>query len=84
MQAQKLLEKALNSPQNLRFAEASKLAQAFGFQIARTRGSHYLLKRPSVPELLNFQNAGGKAKPYQIKLMMEIVETYNLTLEKLK
>jgi hypothetical protein len=81
MQAEKLLEKALKSPQNLRFAEALKLARAFGFEVARIRGSHYVLKRSGVPELLNFQNAGGKAKPYQIKQMMEIVETYNLTLQ---
>jgi predicted RNA binding protein YcfA (HicA-like mRNA interferase family) len=82
MQAEKLLEKALNSPQNLRFAEALKLAQAFGFQVARVRGSHHILRRPGVPELLNFQNAGGKAKPYQIKQLIEIVETYNLSLER--
>jgi len=82
MQAEKLLEKALNSPQNLRFAEALKLAQAFGFQVARVRGSHHILRRPGVPELLNFQNAGGKAKPYQIKQLIELVETYNLSLER--
>jgi len=82
MKAEKLLEKALNSPQNVRFAEALKLAQAFGFEIARIRGSHYMLKRSGVPELLNFQNAGGKAKPYQIRQLIEIVETYNLSLER--
>jgi len=82
MQAEKLLEKALRSPQNLRFAEALKLAQAFGFQVVRVRGSHHILCRPGVPELLNFQNASGKAKPYQIKQLIEIVETYNLNLER--
>ena len=81
MQVQKLLQKALNSPQNLRFTEGIRLAKAFGFRVARIRGSHYILKRPGVPELMNFQNAGGKAKPYQIKQMLEIVETYNLSLE---
>ena len=80
MQSQKLLEKALNSPHNLRFAEALKLAEAFGFRVARIRGSHYILKRPGVAELLNFQNVAGKAKPYQIKQLIEIVETYNLSL----
>jgi HicA toxin of bacterial toxin-antitoxin, len=82
MQAEKLLEKALNSPQNLRFAEALKLAEAFGFQVARVRGSHHILRRPGVPELLNFQNVGGKAKPYQIKQLIEIVEAYNLSLDR--
>jgi predicted RNA binding protein YcfA (HicA-like mRNA interferase family) len=45
MQAEKLLEKALTNPQNLRFAEALRLARAFGFQVARVRGSHHILKR---------------------------------------
>ncbi|MGH7976397.1 MAG: type II toxin-antitoxin system HicA family toxin [Limisphaerales bacterium] len=81
MQNQKLLEKAINSPQNLRFAEAVKLAGAFGFKLDRVRGSHHILKRGGISELLNFQNVGGKVKPYQIKQMLEIVETYNLTLD---
>jgi len=77
----KLLEKAINSPQNFRFAEAIKLAEGFGFQLARTSGSHHILKRPGIPELLNFQNIGGKAKAYQIKQMLELVEFYDLRLE---
>ncbi|HEY3760430.1 MAG TPA: type II toxin-antitoxin system HicA family toxin [Verrucomicrobiae bacterium] len=81
MQIQKLLEKAINSPQNLRFTEAIKLAGAFGFKLDRIRGSHHILKRSGIPELLNFQNVGGKLKPYQIKQMLEIVESYDLTLE---
>jgi hypothetical protein len=81
MQNQKLLEKALNNPQNLRFAEAIRLAGGFGFKLARVRGSHHILKRSGVPELLNFQNVGGKAKPYQIKQLLELVELYDLKLE---
>jgi predicted RNA binding protein YcfA (HicA-like mRNA interferase family) len=80
MQNQKLLEKAINSPQNLRFAEATKLAGAFGFKLDRVRGSHHILKRAGIPELLNFQNVGGKVKPYQVRQMLEIVETYDLIL----
>jgi predicted RNA binding protein YcfA (HicA-like mRNA interferase family) len=80
MQNQKLLEKAINSSQNLRFAEAVKLAGAFGFKLERVRGSHHILKRAGIPELLNFQNVAGKVKPCQIKQMLEIVETYDLTL----
>ena len=76
----KLLERALNSPQNLRFEEAMKLAEGFGFGLARVRGSHHILKRHGIPELLNFQNMGGKVKPYQIKQLLEIVETYDLRL----
>ena len=65
MQPAKILQRALNSPQNIRFADAIKLAQAFGFRLARIRGGHHILKRSGLPELL----------------MLEIVETYSLILE---
>ena len=81
MHPAKILEKALNTPQNIRFADAIKLAEAFGFQLARIRGGHHILKRQGVPELLNFQSVRGQAKAYQIKQMLEIVETYNLSLK---
>ncbi len=81
MQNQKILEKALNSPQNLRFVEAIKLAKGFGFELARVRGSHHILKRHGVPALLNFQDVGGKAKAYQVRQMLELVEFYGLNLD---
>jgi hypothetical protein len=80
MQPEKILEQALHHPQRIRFADALKLARAFGFVLARRRGSHHILKRVGVKELLNFQNDGGHAKAYQIKQLLEIVENYNLTL----
>ena len=77
----KLLERALNNPHGLRFVEAIKLAESFGFRVARVSRSHHILKRAGIPELLNFQNAGGKAKPYQIRQLLELVEAYNLSWE---
>lgn len=82
MHPEKILEKAINNPQGIRFADAVKLARAFGFELARVRGAHHILKRSGIPELLNFQNVGGYAKAYQIKQMLEIVEIYNLKLER--
>jgi len=35
---------------------------------------------PDVRELVNLQEVGGKAKPYQVKQLMELVERYNLAL----
>jgi hypothetical protein len=32
-------------------------------------------------ELLNFQNVGGKVKPYQVRQFIKIVEKYNLLKE---
>lgn len=34
--------------------------------------------KEGVVELLNFQNVNGKAKPYQVKQFIKIIEKYNL------
>jgi hypothetical protein len=36
---------------------------------------------PDIPELVNLQNVKGKAKPYQLKQLLKIVEKYNLHME---
>lgn len=36
---------------------------------------------PTVPNLINLQDVGGQAKPYQIRQLMRLVERYDLTLE---
>jgi predicted RNA binding protein YcfA (HicA-like mRNA interferase family) len=80
MNSRKLLQKALNSPQSLRFSEVLKLAQAFGFQLDRISGSHHILRRAGIPELVNVQNVGGMAKPYQVRQLLKLVERHNLSL----
>jgi predicted RNA binding protein YcfA (HicA-like mRNA interferase family) len=62
MNPRKLLSKALASPGNLRFDEIMLLAGAFGFRLARVSGSHHIFVHPDVPELVNLQAVGGKAK----------------------
>jgi hypothetical protein len=65
MDSRKLLRKAIDNPQSLRFSDAVKLAEAFGFTRNRVAGSHHIFKRPGIPELLNLQNVRGMAKAYQ-------------------
>lgn len=81
MNKQKLLRKALTAPNNLRFSEMVNLAEAFGFRLSRTSGSHHIFAHPGVRELVNFQEVRGKAKPYQIGQFLQLVEKYNLKLE---
>jgi len=81
MNSQKLLRKALDSPQSLRFAEAMKLTEAFGFRLDRINGSHHILKRAGIPELVNLQNVRGMAKPYQVRQLIKLVEKHNLSLD---
>ena len=57
------------------------LAEAFGFQLSRIRGSHHIFEHPEIPEIINLQNVNGQAKSYQIRQLLTIVEKHNLTLK---
>lgn len=81
MKKKKLLRKALTSPKNFRFGDMVTLAEAFGFRLSRSSGSHHIYTRPCVAELLNLQEVDGKAKPYQIGQFLRLIERYNLELE---
>jgi len=76
----RILERAKAGSANLRFSEARSLAEALGFRLSRVSGSHHIFVHPAVRELLNLQEVGGKAKPYQIRQMLRLMERYNLSL----
>jgi len=80
MKKRKLLQKALNNPQNLSFQEMVALTEAFGFRLARVSGSHHIFVHPQVAELVNLQNVKGQAKPYQVRQFLKLVERYDLNL----
>lgn len=80
MNNQKRLQKALFSPNNMRFGDMTSLVEAFGFHLSRTSGSHHIYARKDIPELVNMQNVAGKAKPYQVRQFLRLVERYNLKL----
>jgi predicted RNA binding protein YcfA (HicA-like mRNA interferase family) len=77
----KLLQKILSGSRNIRFSEMTTLVEAFGFRLSRVRGSHHIFAHPEVRELINLQDVDGKAKPYQVRQFLRLVERYNLTLE---
>jgi predicted RNA binding protein YcfA (HicA-like mRNA interferase family) len=77
----KLLQKALDSPKNLRFQELVVLVEAYGFSLSRAAGSHHIFVHPQVRELVNLQEVHGMAKPYQIRQFLRLVERYNIELE---
>ncbi len=81
MKERKLLQKLISGSKNVRFSEATAVARAFGFKLDRITGSHHIFIHPDLPELINLQNVNGKAKPYQIKQLLKIVEKYNLRME---
>ena len=81
MKKRKFLRKLLSGSKNVRFSEVVACAEAFGFRLDRVSGSHHIFVHPDIPELINLQDVKGKAKPYQIKQLLQTIEAYNLRME---
>ena len=81
MHKHKLLEDLKNNPKNIRFEKLCRIAEAFGFQFKGGKGSHRIYLRKDINEMLNFQNVSGKAKPYQVRQLIKIIDKYNLSEE---
>jgi predicted RNA binding protein YcfA (HicA-like mRNA interferase family) len=62
----------------LSFSELCRLADAFGFQLMRTNGSHHIYQHPDVPGNLNLQPDGKDAKPYQVRQFLALINEHNL------
>jgi predicted RNA binding protein YcfA (HicA-like mRNA interferase family) len=80
MNKRKLLQRVLSGSKNVRFGDVRTLIEAFGFQLVRVSGSHHIFEHPQIAELVNIQNVKGKAKPYQVRQFLQIMEKYNLQL----
>jgi predicted RNA binding protein YcfA (HicA-like mRNA interferase family) len=80
MNKRKLLQRALAGSKSIRFGDMVSLVEAFGFRLARVSGSHHIFEHADVPEIINLQDSKGKAKPYQVRQFLELVEDYNLQL----
>jgi predicted RNA binding protein YcfA (HicA-like mRNA interferase family) len=80
MKARKIYEKILAGSHNIRFADFGKVAEAFGYRLDRTRGSHHIYEHPEATRPLNLQNDHGQAKPYQIRQFLRDVEEFQLTM----
>jgi predicted RNA binding protein YcfA (HicA-like mRNA interferase family) len=78
---QKILKQILSGSKNISFNDIVTVVESFGFTLSRVNGSHHIFVHPKIPELVNLQNAKGKAKTYQIRQFLTIVEQYNLSLE---
>jgi predicted RNA binding protein YcfA (HicA-like mRNA interferase family) len=80
----KILAKVLSGSKNIAFEDFVRLVEGFGFLLSRVSGSHHIFVHDSVKELVNLQNVKGQVKPYQVKQVMELIERYNLEMEKEK
>ena len=66
------------SDANISFDGVSSLLRGLGFQ-ERIRGSHHMFTKESVEEILNLQpKESGKAKPYQVKQVRQVILKHRL------
>jgi len=66
--------------QTIRFHDLVSLLRRLGFS-ERTRGSHHVLVREDVAEILNLQpRRDGSAKPYQVRQVRHLILRYRLHL----
>ena len=80
MNRKKLLAKVASGSKNISFNEMVTLVETFGFRLVRVNGSHYIFVHPQIRELVNLQEVNGKAKPYQIRQFLRLVELCDLKL----
>ena len=78
MDKRQLLLRISNNPNNVDFKDFIRIIDAFGFILKRSHGSHFIYKKPGVSQLINVQNVNGKAKSYQVRQFLDILELYNL------
>ena len=80
-EAAEILAKVLASAANVRYGDLQRLVEAFGFELLRVSGGHHIYGRAGLVEQVDLQDVGGKAKPYQIRQFLKLVERYNLQIK---
>ncbi|MBX7226441.1 MAG: type II toxin-antitoxin system HicA family toxin [Chitinophagales bacterium] len=65
------------SDTNIEFKDLLKLLLHLGFNL-RVNGSHHILWKNGIEEIINIQANGSKAKPYQVKQIREIMIKYKI------
>ena len=65
---------------NIPFSGICQLLCRIGFH-ERIKGDHHIFTLNYIEEIINLQPREGKAKPYQVKQVREIILRYGLKLE---
>ncbi len=75
----KMLLKLLSgfSDKNFNFKDLLFVLEKADFKF-RIKGSHHIFYRTGIDEIINLQPRNGKAKPYQVKQVREILIKYKL------
>jgi len=65
------------SDANTDFDDLRGLLLYLGFEM-RIKGSHHMFRKHGVPEKINLQRDGTKAKPYQVRQVRNIIQRFQL------
>ena len=81
--AEKLAARILSgrSDKNFAFGDLCYVLERAGFQLRSGRGSHRIYYKDEVVEIVNIQPRNGKAKPYQVKQVRELILKYKIAVE---
>lgn len=69
-----LLARVRANPKGVRFSDLCALANSYGWILDRQSGSHRIFKRRGHRQLMNFQDDGGKAMPYQVRQLIRAID----------
>lgn len=65
------------SDNNIDFEDFRYMIMCMGFR-ERIKGDHHFFNRAGIPDRINIQPIGNKAKSYQVKQVREIIIKYDL------
>ena len=72
---EKILEKMRTEPANVSFSDLKKVCTAYFGKPRQDGSSHDIFKTPWPGDpRVNIQNAKGKAKPYQVRQILQAVD----------
>ncbi len=72
---EKLLNQMRNEPANVSFNDLKKVCETYFGRPRQSGSSHAVFKTPWAGDpRVNIQNAKGKAKPYQVKQVLQAIE----------
>ena len=65
------------SDNNIRFNDLRKMLDSLNFWY-RVKGDHFIYYRDDVPEIINIQPRGNKAKGYEVKQIRLLFRQYDI------
>ena len=65
------------SDNNIRFNDLRKMLDSLNFGY-RVKGDHFIYYRDDIPEIINIQPKGNKAKSYEVKQIRLLFKRYDI------